>query len=385
MDADQLHQQILVTDLHAHPSLNVSLFHRVLTSRIYPSSRAFDPFSVRTNFPQLQAGGVDLMLSVLHAPERGIITECGALNILRYLMPRTWKKIYERPYFEVIQEMYSEIEAAVNSARDASTGAPIGRFAHSVQELDEILNQGSNSPIAFVHCVEGAHALDGSLDNLEALFQRGIAYMILAHFFENEVVHPCYPWPESVQKFGFFQGWRDISLGLKPFGEQVVEKMVELGMLVDVSHSTPPARKRVYEIVGKRAPILASHVGAYEVNPDPYNLEDWEIRQIAEGGGLVSVIFMNFWLMPHETNRGLNFIMRTIDHFVNLAGIEHVSFGSDFDGFTDPPDDLKDASELPHLTERLIAEGYSEDDTTRIMGGNALRVLREGWGRKTGS
>ena len=126
MDADQLHQQILVTDLHAHPSLNVSLFHRVLTSRIYPSSRAFDPFSVRTNFPQLQAGSVDLMLSVLHAPERGIITECGALNILRYLMPRTWKKIYERPYFEVIQEMYSEIEAAVNSARDASTGAPIG-------------------------------------------------------------------------------------------------------------------------------------------------------------------------------------------------------------------------------------------------------------------
>jgi membrane dipeptidase len=123
-------------------------------------------------------------------------------------------------------------------------------------------------------------------------------------------------------------------------------------------------------------------VGAYSINPSPYNLKDWEIRRIADTGGVVAVIFMNYWLMPNETRRGLNFIAHTIEHFVNVGGIEHVAFGSDFDGFNDPPDDLKDASELPKLTQRLIAEDYSIDKIKKILGGNTLRVLREGWGKK---
>jgi membrane dipeptidase len=159
----------------------------------------------------------------------------------------------------------------------------------------------------------------------------------------------------------------------------VVEKMVELGMLIDLSHSTPAARKRIYQIVGRRAPLLFTHVGAYEINPDPYNPQDWELRQIAESGGVAGVIFMNYWLMPRESGRGLNFIAHTLRHFVNAAGIEHVGLGSDFDGFTDPPDDLKDSSELPKLTQRLVVEGYSADEIGKILGGNALRVLREGW------
>jgi membrane dipeptidase len=232
-----------------------------------------------------------------------------------------------------------------------------------------------------VHAVEGGHTIDGRLENLEVLFQRGVAYMTLAHFFENEIVPPCYPWPESIQKFGWFSSERDITRGLTRFGEQVVEKMVEMGMLIDVSHTTPPARKRIYDIVGKRAPLLATHVGAYEINPDPYNLQDWELRQIAESGGAVGVIFMNYWLMPRESHRGLNFIFRTLQHFIQQAGIEHVAFGSDFDGFTDPPDDLRDASELPKLTQRLVAEGLSPQDIKKILGANGLRVLRQGWGR----
>jgi len=181
---------------------------------------------------------------------------------------------------------------------------------------------------------------------------------------------------------GCFQGDRDLTLGLKEFGEQVIEKMVELGMILDITHCTPPARKRIYDIVGNRLPIIASHVGAYEVNPNPYNLQDWEVKRIADTGGVVAVIFMNYWLMPHETKRGLNFIARTIKHFVNVGGIDHVAIGSDFDGFTDPPDDLKDASELPKLTQRLVAEGYNREQIVKIWGGNAPRVLREGWRKK---
>jgi microsomal dipeptidase-like Zn-dependent dipeptidase len=297
-------------------------------------------------------------------------------------MPRAWKRVYGRPYFEITMQMLDDIETAINQASNPQTGKPLGRVARSVTELNEILSTPGDRPVAFVHCIEGGHSLEGSLENLERLFQRGVAYLTLAHFFENEIVHPCYPWPESMQKFNWFRGERDLTKGLKPFGEQAVEKMVELGMLIDVSHCTPPARARIYEIVGTRAPLLATHVGAYEINPDPYNLKDWEIRKIAESGGMVGVIFMNFWLMPHETQRGLNFITRTLEHFVKVAGIEHAGIGTDFDGFTDPPDDLKDASELPKLTQRLLAEGFTADEITRILGSNALRVLRMGWGKK---
>jgi membrane dipeptidase len=170
-------------------------------------------------------------------------------------------------------------------------------------------------------------------------------------------------------------------LGLKPFGEQVIEEMVRLGVILDIVHCTPPARRRIYDIVGNRLPIIASHVGAYEVNPSPYNLKDWEIKKIADTGGAVGVIFMNYWLMPNETKRGLNFVARTLNHFVKVAGIDHVAIGSDFDGFTDPPDDLKDASLFPNLTQRLIAEGYGTEEIKKIWGQNVLRVLRQGWGK----
>jgi membrane dipeptidase len=101
---------------------------------------------------------------------------------------------------------------------------------------------------------------------------------------------------------------------------------------------------------------------------------------------------MNYWLMPHETQLGLNFISRTIEQLIHAAGgrTDHVAIGTDFDGFTDPPDDLKDASELPRLTERLMAEmlslsqrKYTDEDIRKIIGENALKVLREGWGKKT--
>jgi microsomal dipeptidase-like Zn-dependent dipeptidase len=370
-----------IVDLHAHPSLKVSLFNRMLTSR-FRASRSFDPFGVRTDFPKLSQGGLDVLLSTVYAPEKGILDECRFLRILRYLMPLKWKEVYSRTYFDVTVAMLDVMEKAVEKSGKGSTGKPLAKMAFSVRELDEILSQADDSLIAVIHNVEGAHSLDGDLDNLKRLFDRGVAYLTLAHFYENEAVHPCFPYPESVQMLGCFQGDRNLALGLKEFGEQVVEKMVELGMILDITHCTPPARKRIYDIVGKRLPIIASHVGAYEVNPSPYNLKDWEIKRIADTGGVVAVIFMNYWLMPHETKRGLNFIARTIKHLVNVGGIDHAAIGSDFDGFTDPPDDLKDASELPKLTQRLVAEGYSREQIVKIWGGNALRVLREGWRKK---
>lgn len=370
-----------IIDLHAHPSLKASLFNRTLTSR-FRASRSFDPFGVRTDFPKLREGGLDVLLSTIYAPEKGILEECRYLRLLRHVLPSAWKRVFSRTYFEVTIDMMDTMEGQINDAIDPETGKPLVSVACSVQELEGILAMGDDRPIAVVHNVEGAHSLDGDIGNLKRLFDRGVAYLTLGHFYENDTVHPCFPFPESVQNLGCFKGGRNVALGLKPFGEQVIEEMIELGMILDIVHCTPPARKRIYEIVGDRLPIIASHVGAYEVNPSPYNLKDWEIKRIADTGGVAGVIFMNYWLMPHETKRGLNFIARTLNHFVRVAGIDHVAIGSDFDGFTDPPDDLRDASLFPNLTQRLIAEGYGTEEIGKIWGQNALRVLRQGWGKK---
>ncbi len=165
--------------------------------------------------------------------------------------------------------------------------------------------------------------------------------------------------------------------------------MLDLGVIVDVAHCTPAARAHVYRLAeesGRHSAVVASHVGAQGINPSPYNLADWEIRWLADHGGIAGVIFMNYWLMPHEKKLGLDFVVRTLDHFVNVGGSDVAAIGTDFDGFTDPPDDLLDASQLPRLTRRLVAAraaphlpAYDEATIHKILGGNALRVLREGW------
>jgi membrane dipeptidase len=98
---------------------------------------------------------------------------------------------------------------------------------------------------------------------------------------------------------------------------------------------------------------------------------------------------MNYWLMPPETRFGLNYIVRTLAHFIETGGEDVAALGTDFDGFTDPPDDLLDASQMPRLTEYLFAaqaspsaRRYGDGTIRKILGGNALRVLREGWGKQ---
>lgn len=378
----RIHKEATIVDVHAHPSLKVSLFNRMLTRR-FRATRSWNPFSVRTDFHKLKKGEVDVLWSTVYAPEKEIQKECCWVKLIRFIMPCKYKKVFRRPYLDVTNEMLDQMEKQVVNSKDKKTGKLMAKMAYSVRELDEILAMDDKDrPIAVIHNIEGAHSLDKKLDNLQHYFDRGVAYLSLAHFNKNGVAPPCFPYPESLQICGCFKGDRDLTLELTDLGKQVVEKMVDLGMIIDITHCTPPARKQVYDIVGNRMPVIASHVGAYEINPSAYNLKDWEIKKIADTGGVVAVIFMNYWLMPHETKRGLNYIARTLDHFINIGGIDHVAVGTDYDGFNDPPDDIKDASQLHKLTQRLLAEEYSEEMIKKIWGDNVLRVIREAWGKK---
>jgi membrane dipeptidase len=391
LDWRRLHHEATIVDLHIHPSMQQQLFRRNLNVR-YVIDRTIhaDPLTVRASFPRLKDGGYSAFFSTLYVPERGILRDFPIVRLFRFLRPDLWQQLIVASPFDATLRMMDDLEAAVA----ASTPAAPVRMAKSVAELDALLNLPKDGrPIAAIHAVEGAHSLgreptsdDQVLAHLDALYQRGVICITLAHFYPNRVVHPCYPFPEDIAHLARNPAlWRDLTLGLTDLGKRVVERMLELGMLIDLSHSTPTARRQVFDIVdasGRHSPLIASHVGAYAIDPSPYNLTDAEIRRIARDGGVVGVIFMPYWLMPKESGQGLNFISWHLQYFVEVGGEDVAGLGTDFDGFTTPPDDLDNVSQMPRLTQRLVVDGHSEAAIKKILGENALRAIRQGWGRK---
>jgi microsomal dipeptidase-like Zn-dependent dipeptidase len=390
LDWRTLHHEARIVDLHIHPSMQQQLFRRNLNIR-YVIDRTLhgNPMAVRASFPRLREGGYDVIFSTLYVPERGILHDFPIVRWFRFLRPDLWKKLIVAHPFDATIRIMDDMESAVA----ASGPVDAMKMAASTDELKAILGQPKGPrPIAVIHAVEGAHSLgikgDAEADvlqHLEMLYQRGVVCLTLAHFYPNQVVHPCYPFPEDIARIAANpELWRDLTEGLTEAGKHVVERMIELGMLIDLSHCTPTARRQVYDIVDasrKKVPLIASHVGAYSIDPTPYNLTDWEIRRIARDGGVVGVIFMPYWLMPRESGQGINFISRHMQYLIEVGGEDVAGIGSDFDGFTTPPDDLDNASMLPRLTQRLIVDGHSETTIKKILGENALRAIQQGWGK----
>lgn len=433
---EEVHQQATIIDLHAHPSMKALLFRRSLSKRAWVPEflmGEMNPLSIRTSFANLQAGGVDVLLSTVYPPEKQIFTDLRILkfiplSFLRHvpltLAKHIWNEFVAPPYFEVTQAMLDDMALDVtkyNRKRSSERREVV--VAHSGEELQTYLNR-QNPPISLVHSIEGGHSLFGEtslqilsnktwdnldsnsqtavetevLDNLKTLSKRGVAYLTLAHFYPNHLITPTFPYPEHIAmrllprtKVDRIRREARLTQGLTALGKKVVQKMIEYGILIDVSHATPKARQEIYALVEqsqRQSPIvIATHVGAYEINPTAYNLEDWEIRWIGEHGGVIGTIFMTHWLMPHETKYGLNFLSRNIEHFYQVGGEDVVGIGTDFDG-ADPPDDIDDAAQLPLLTRRLMGEyrgvnqpKYTTGQIQKFLGGNALRVLLTGWGK----
>jgi microsomal dipeptidase-like Zn-dependent dipeptidase len=390
LDWKRIHHEATVVDLHIHPSMHQQLFNRDLNLR-YVINRTLhgNPMNVRASFPRLRDGGYDVIFSTLYVPEKDILQDFPIIKLFWFLRPDLWRKLILSEPFDATLKIMKDMEKAVT----ASTSTGVVSLAGSVAELNAILSQPKGQrPIAVIHAIEGAHSLGSEhagdeevMDHLEALYQRGVICLTLAHFYPNRVANPCYPFPEDIARLSANPTlWRDLTLGLTDLGKRVVEKMIELGMLIDVSHCTPTARQQIYDIVdasGKHVPLVASHVGAYAIDPSPYNLTDREIQRIARDGGVIGVIFMPYWLMPKESGQGLNFISRHIQYLIDTGGEDIAGIGTDFDGFTTPPDDLDNASLMPRLTQRLVVDGHGEARIKKVLGANALRVIRQGWGR----
>lgn len=256
----------------------------------------------------------------------------------------------QRGLARAVHEQIDELEGAI--ARSA--GAL--RFAWSADDVERCAEEGAAAALLGI---EGAHALEGDLDAVARFARRGVRYLGLLHFSANEVGYPAYG-----------RGRRD-DAGLTPFGFDVVEACEASGVLVDLAHLNKRGLLDVCR-VAKRPPIV-SHTGIAGAFPHWRNVDDEQLRAVADRGGVVGVIFCPRFL----GGDGLEPVVKHLRHLVDVVGEEGASLGSDWDGFIVPTRPLADPTGLPDLTDALLAGGFSEASVAKILRTNALRVLRD--------
>ena len=203
--------------------------------------------------------------------------------------------------------------------------------------------------------IEGAEALGDSLSILEVLFELGIRSIGLTWNQRNNIGNGCL----------------DTNLGLSKFGIKVVRKMQEIGMIVDCAHLSEQGLIDVFETSDK--PVIISHANCYALYGHPRNISNQNLKLLAQNGGLIGITFVPDFLAP--TNAKIDHIITHIIHAVEVAGIDHVALGSDFDGFEDMPVGMEGAQSLHKIVEMLIQKGFSKAEINKITFENHLRVI----------
>lgn len=366
-DYMKLHRDALVADLHSDTALRMV-------------EEGFD-FSMRDStghmdLPRLKEGGVDLQVFACWVDTNTPIEEC-------------------RPTVDrLLDSLYAQI------GRNPDKIA----VCRNAAEADSIIDRGR---IAAFLAIENGVAIENNLDNLQHFYDRGVRYMTLTHTGSNDW---CISSADTTPAFH----------GLTDFGRDIVRKMNELGMIVDVSHAAPSAVEEVLKI--STDPIIASHSCVYALCPHDRNLTDDQIGAIAAKGGVIGVNFYTGYLSKefndldkafeekHKTeidsfkalypdygerrkamrplyaeykeqvdslNIDYNIILDHIDYIAKLVGPDYVALGSDFDGVHRIPRGMDDCSMMPNITKGLLARGYSDIDIRKILGGNFMRVFRQ--------
>ena len=405
-EAQEFNQLNTVVDIHAHPVLKTYLFNYKLYEKNennFPFLD-FNPFYLQVDIPKLLQGGIDVVFSTVYLPERPFIDNCKIMDDVFKILKNFFASLTEKAEdasssnkpFEQTLGIIDQFENKVKEAKGNGYGVSI---AKNYDELQKSIDKGE---IAFLHAVEGAHSLGRNqqdiskfLNNLKVLQDRGVCQVTLAHFYPNDVTYQVNGIPPTVRRFLECQNTSNLTKGLTNIGEAVVEEMLKIGMIVDLTHSTPLARKKVYEInrsLGdNKRPLVFSHVGVQKMFGDQtssdrfYNPDEDEIREIHNCRGVIGLIADNYWVFGQEEkflqyNPVISKLIETITYIHDITGTyENIAIGTDYDGFTDTSDDLLDPSEMPNLTQALLNHLKDPEQVKLILGENALRVLKEGW------
>ena len=207
--------------------------------------------------------------------------------------------------------------------------------------------------------IENGYAIGNDLSNIERYRNMGIVYMTLCHNGDNDI---C----DSARGNGEHGG-------LSAFGKEVVREMNRVGMLIDLSHAAESTFWQVLELSEK--PVVCSHSSCKQLCNHPRNLSDEQLRAIAEKGGVVQVTMYSGFLRE-EGDALLGDFMAHLEHAIDIAGIDHVGIGTDFDG-DGAVIGCSCAAQLLNITRELLRCGYSDTDIEKIWGGNWLRVMQQ--------
>lgn len=340
-EAKALHQTLQIVDLHS----DTLMWRRDM---LKAADRGHE------DLPRLQAGNVALQLfsSVTKTPRgqnydgnSGDTDNITPLVIAQLQPVRTWFSLTERSLYHG-----EKLDRAV--ANSAGQLAKVGDPA----SLDGLLaaRQAGKGPVGAMLTIEGLQSLEGKLANLDKLHAAGFRMASLSHFFDNDIAGSMH---------GVKKG------GITPLGWQVVARMEELGMIIDIAHLS---HQGVAELLPKvRRPVVSSHGGVQATCKTNRNLSDDEIRAVAKTGGIVGIGYWDGAICDTSPRAAA----KAMKHVRDLVGINHVALGSDYDGATTV---RFDTSGLVQVTQALLDEGFTPDEIRAVMGGNALRVIRAG-------
>ena len=336
--AQALHRQLWIADLHD----DALLWQR-------------DPLQRHSyghaDLPRLLEGNVGLQVfaAVTKTP-RGLNYTSNAAdsdNITPLVIAQRWPRA---TWNSLLQRALYQSERLQQAERDSQGLLQIIR---SREELRQALaRRNPEQPtLAAILATEGLHPLEGQLENVDVLFDAGYRIAGLTHFFDNELGGSAH---------GLEKG------GLTPFGREVVKRLEQRHMLIDLAHASKPMIDDVLAMATR--PLLVSHTGVAGTCPGPRNLSDEHLRRIAAGGGLVGIGYWDGAVCATSVDA----IIKAIRYSVDLIGVEHVALGSDFDGTIHAPFDTRG---LVLLTDGLLKAGFSAEQITAIMGGNVQRLL----------
>lgn len=286
------------------------------------------------NLPKMEEGHLSSCIAVSYVGQKGLDEESS------------------RKAFELCDGLIDQTLADIeqNSSRCG--------FARTEEEALALKASGKK---AIFLAVENAYALGTDIRNVEHFAKRGVTYMTLSHMSDNAVCH------SSTHS-------EDTTKGLTPFGREVVRELNRCGVIVDVSHTSSGTFWDCIEL--STAPIICSHSGAKSVFDHDRNLTDDQLRALAAKGGLVMVYIVQDYMAPKQDKDkvGINEMMDHLLHCIRVAGIDHVGISCDFDGGGGGWG-LNGDNDVINITVRLLEDGFSDEDITKLWSSNFFRVL----------
>lgn len=339
-EAQALYDQLdFIADLHC----DALLWGRDLTKR---GSRG------HVDFPRMREANVGLeMFTIVSKSPSGQNMQSNSADTFDNITPLTIAK------GESVANWFSLINRTLSQSQDlqdfVAKEEDQAIFIKSKSDLQRLISARENDRkvIGAMLGIEGAHALEGSLDNLDRVYEAGVRMIGLTHFFDNELG-------------GSAHGQN--MAGLTDFGKDVVRKMNQLGIFVDLAHCSPAIINDVLEMSSE--PVMVSHTGVKAVLNSQRNLDDEQIKKIAANGGIIGIAFFDMAVGEPEIPN----IIASIKHVRDLVGIEYVALGSDYDGSVAVPFDI---TGLPIIVEGLMEAGFSEQEIRAVMGENVKRFM----------